>query len=237
MTTNARKTDAQRLGNGKKAFNVKQVEKIVEEGSIEYTAGAGISISSENAISVDTATIQPKMSAGSGISISAQNEISVDTTTIQEKLTAGTGITIADNVISASGGSDGYTLYDSITWSNIIKKDDNNNWYVTKDCVIVLRDNHNFNYNITLHKGVLYGNSLTLNAVSYAQSGNTVNTAIIFFALYSVNFDATAIELTCQTLQVNASGATGFQSNATFTKDTSISGYIGNDHIRLFVKD
>lgn len=30
MTTNARKTDAQRLGNGKKAFNVKQIEEKIE---------------------------------------------------------------------------------------------------------------------------------------------------------------------------------------------------------------
>lgn len=41
--------------------------------------------------------------AGTGINI-ASNQISVDTTTIQEKLTAGTNITISDNVISASGG-------------------------------------------------------------------------------------------------------------------------------------
>lgn len=41
--------------------------------------------------------------AGTGIDISS-NTISVDTQTIQEKLTAGTNITIADNVISATGG-------------------------------------------------------------------------------------------------------------------------------------
>lgn len=44
--------------------------------------------------------------AGAGITIDEDNEISVDTETIQPKLTAGTNITIdADNVISASGGS------------------------------------------------------------------------------------------------------------------------------------
>ena len=42
--------------------------------------------------------------AGTGIDIT-NNTISVDTTTIQEKLTAGSNITISDNVISASGGS------------------------------------------------------------------------------------------------------------------------------------
>lgn len=80
MVTTQMKTDAQRLGNGKKAFNVKQVEKMVEDagGGTEYIAG-------------------------DGISISAENEISVDTTTIQEKLTAGNGIAIDDNVISALG--------------------------------------------------------------------------------------------------------------------------------------
>ena len=41
--------------------------------------------------------------AGTGIDIE-DNTISVDTTTIQEKLTAGSNITISDNVISASGG-------------------------------------------------------------------------------------------------------------------------------------
>lgn len=41
--------------------------------------------------------------AGDGITIS-DDTISVDTTTIQPKLTAGTNITITDNVISATGG-------------------------------------------------------------------------------------------------------------------------------------
>ena len=41
--------------------------------------------------------------AGTGIDIT-DNEISVDTTTIQAKLTAGTNITIEGDVISASGG-------------------------------------------------------------------------------------------------------------------------------------
>lgn len=50
--------------------------------------------------------IQPggSYTAGDGIDITS-NTISVDTDTIQEKLTAGTNITIADNVISAAGGS------------------------------------------------------------------------------------------------------------------------------------
>ena len=85
MVTNARKTDAQRLGNGKKAFNVKQVEKIVEgAGGTEYTAGTGISISSENAISVDTTTIQEKLTAGTGIDITS-GTISVDGQTVAMK--------------------------------------------------------------------------------------------------------------------------------------------------------
>lgn len=44
--------------------------------------------------------------AGDGITI-ADDTISVDTTTIQEKLTAGTGIDITDNTISATGGGGG----------------------------------------------------------------------------------------------------------------------------------
>lgn len=44
--------------------------------------------------------------AGNGIDITS-DVISVDTTTIQEKLTAGEGITIAGNIISAIGGSGG----------------------------------------------------------------------------------------------------------------------------------
>ena len=44
--------------------------------------------------------------AGDGITI-ADDTISVDTTTIQPKLTAGSNITITDNVISASGGETG----------------------------------------------------------------------------------------------------------------------------------
>lgn len=47
--------------------------------------------------------------AGSGIDIT-DDTISVDTDTIQEKLTAGDNITIVDNVISASGGGGGPTV-------------------------------------------------------------------------------------------------------------------------------
>ena len=44
--------------------------------------------------------------AGDGIDIT-EDTISVDTDTIQEKLTAGTGIDITDNIISATGGGGG----------------------------------------------------------------------------------------------------------------------------------
>lgn len=54
--------------------------------------------------------------AGTGIEIQ-DKEISVDTDTIQEKLTAGENITIADNVISAAGGG-GDTVYSDKTTSN-----------------------------------------------------------------------------------------------------------------------
>ena len=55
--------------------------------------------------------IQPGGSydAGTGIEI-ADNTISVDTDTIQPKLTAGTGIDITDNTISATGGGGDITV-------------------------------------------------------------------------------------------------------------------------------
>lgn len=101
MVTTQMKTDAQRLGNGKKAFNVKQVEKMLEDAGGSYTAGTGIDITDD--------------------------EISVDTTTIQEKLTAGDGIAITDNVISALGSgwevvpvADRGNLFDA---NNLISED------------------------------------------------------------------------------------------------------------------
>lgn len=209
MVTTQMKTDAQRLGNGKKAFDVKQVEKMIESAGGSYTAGTGIDITDD--------------------------EISVDTTAIQEKLTAGTGIDITENVISAS--SSGYTLYNSTTWSDIFKKDSNDAWYVTKDCVIVARDNQNFNYTINLFKGIIYANSLTIPSINYAQSGNYVDNSNMLMLLYNINFDNASIGVVTQTLQINSNGSTGVQSNQTFVKDISISGYIGSNHIRLFVKD
>ena len=71
-------------------------------GGGSYSAGDGIDITN-NTISVDTDTIQEKLTASTGIDIT-NNTISVDTDTIQEKLTAGTGINITDNTISATGG-------------------------------------------------------------------------------------------------------------------------------------
>ena len=78
------KTDAQRLGNGKKAFNVKQVEKMVEDaGGSDYIAGTGIVIA-DDTISVDEQTvamkseIQPVLTAISPISINSDNEINLD---------------------------------------------------------------------------------------------------------------------------------------------------------------
>ena len=71
-------------------------------GGSSYTAGDGIDITN-NTISVDTDTIQEKLTDGTGIDIT-NNTISVDTDTIQEKLIAGNNISIIDNVISATGG-------------------------------------------------------------------------------------------------------------------------------------
>lgn len=71
-------------------------------GGTSYSAGDGIDITN-NTISVDTETIQEKLTDGTGIDIT-NNTISVDTDTIQEKLTAGENISIINNVISAIGG-------------------------------------------------------------------------------------------------------------------------------------
>lgn len=49
-------------------------------GGTEYTAGAGINISSEDVISVDTTSIQPKLTAGSNITISDNTISATDTT-------------------------------------------------------------------------------------------------------------------------------------------------------------
>lgn len=52
-------------------------EKVVEGGGTSYTAGNGIDISN-NEISVDTDTIQPKLTAGTNISIDTNNVISAE---------------------------------------------------------------------------------------------------------------------------------------------------------------
>ena len=54
--------------------------------------------------------------AGDGITI-ADDTVSVDTTTIQEKLTAGTGIDITNNTISATGGGGGITTLTSADYN------------------------------------------------------------------------------------------------------------------------
>ena len=68
----------------------------------KLTEGTGIDIDSNNEISVDTSVIQEKLTEGTGIDINSNNEISVDTSVIQEKLTAGNNISITNNVISAT---------------------------------------------------------------------------------------------------------------------------------------
>lgn len=55
--------------------------------------------------------IQPGGSYAAGVGINiADNTISVNTNTIQEKLTAGAGIDITNNTISATGGGGGPTV-------------------------------------------------------------------------------------------------------------------------------
>lgn len=71
-----------------------------KDGAIQYTAGSGIRISSNNVISA-TGGGGGSYVAGAGININ-DDTISVDTTTIQSKLTAGSNITISGSTISAT---------------------------------------------------------------------------------------------------------------------------------------
>ena len=60
-------------------YNTQWYEKVIEGGGggTSYTAGDGINISN-NEISVDTDTIQPKLTAGTNITIDANNVISAE---------------------------------------------------------------------------------------------------------------------------------------------------------------
>lgn len=131
MVTTQMKTDAQRLGNGKKAFDVKQVEKMIESAGGSYTAGTGIDITDD--------------------------EISVDTTTIQEKLTAGTGIDITNNVISALGGeSEAFTEFVYNSTERYSALYDLTNDVFLKDVFIQLGYAESVNGNALTCKGVKY---------------------------------------------------------------------------------
>lgn len=214
MTTNARKTDAQRLGNGKKAFNVKQVEKMIEQGGggTEYTAGDGISISAENAISVDT-------------------------TTIQEKLTAGTGITIADNVISASGGADGYTLYKSYDWTELFETTLDGSQYknlkAKKDVVIVFMgyimgandSNSSFITSFEFKKNVVY-NMDSVRELLIPIIKNYSASSILYIGNLAISKDRN-IATTTSTVDFYTMGVkmTGLTSTLTITKNYSVDAY------------
>lgn len=122
MTTNARKTDAQRLGNGKKAFNVKQVEKMVEDAGGSYTAGTGIVISNDE-ISVDAQTVAMK------------SELP-DLNDYQEKLTAGDNITIIDALISAKA----ITEIPMNEWASLVEGTSSS--YTIKENLIIMDMNY-----------------------------------------------------------------------------------------------
>lgn len=90
----------------------------------KLTAGNGITIDSNNEISVDTSVVQPKLTEGFGVDIDSNNEISVDTNDVQEKLIAGQNITLTPDttdptktVIDAQGG-ESYTAGEAITIEN-----------------------------------------------------------------------------------------------------------------------
>ena len=75
-------------------------DNVISSDGAGYTAGDGIVID-DHEISVDPNYVQETLSAGTGI-VLENNEISVDTTAIQEKLTAGSNIVIDGNTISAT---------------------------------------------------------------------------------------------------------------------------------------
>lgn len=116
--------------------NIDITNNVISATDTTYTAGSGLDLTGTE-FSVDTTTIQPKLTAGNNIAIDANNEISatdttytagsgldltgtefsVDTTTIQPKLTAGSNITIdANNEISAIDTT--YTAGTNINISN-----------------------------------------------------------------------------------------------------------------------
>lgn len=106
MVTTQMKTDAQRFGNGKKGFNVKQVEEMLENAGGNYTAGTGIDISESDEISVDTTEIQTKLIAGDGIDIT-ENVVSM------------LGFKVPDtNTDFAKYNTDGYVNTDLLVMSN-----------------------------------------------------------------------------------------------------------------------
>lgn len=180
MVSNSMKTDAQRLGNGKKAFNVKQIEKMLESAGTEYTAGTGIDIT-ENVISVDTTEIQGKLTASTGIDIT-EDVISVDTTAIQEKLTAGSGITIdSSNVISALA-SGSWHLETSTDWSSYFNLMQHK---VSKEIIIILFDT-DYNYYLLYFTPDMY-----INAYMYlsTQLRNTSTTSNNLYTGYSLDIN------------------------------------------------
>lgn len=90
----------------------------------KLTAGNGITIDSNNEISVDTSVVQPKLTEGFGVDIDSNNEISVDTNDVQEKLIAGQNITFTPDatdptktIIDAQGGAS-YTAGHNIDITN-----------------------------------------------------------------------------------------------------------------------
>lgn len=70
---------------------------VLDASGTAYTAGAGLDLTGTE-FSVDTSTIQPKLTAGSNITIDANNEISATDTTYS----AGNGIAINNTVVSAN---------------------------------------------------------------------------------------------------------------------------------------
>jgi len=88
--------------------NITIEDGVISATDTTYTAGANVSISNQNVISATDTTY----SAGAGLNLNG-TEFSVDTNTIQSKLSAGSNITISGNTISATDTT--YNVFNTTT--------------------------------------------------------------------------------------------------------------------------
>ena len=231
MTTNARKTDAQRLGNGKKAFNVKQVEKMVETAAGGYTAGDGIVIA-DNTISVDGQTVAMK------------SELP-DMSDYQEKLTAGNGIVIDSNneisstlenmhIVDTTKYAD-YFEYDS---STLLAK-------ALKDiCVVINYQGEDMGSGagclITIPKGV----TMNINGFTTCIGRSAYTSVAVTIANYQIYSNSSSKSVIANYTSIKYDSSTGIvtgkygsESKTLTCKGTEPSGVTPGDEFRMYVRE